>query len=232
MYFYEIYHKTIRKPGNLGNQLSAAFIVRQMLKWRDGQFDQRPAPLNIEPSWLTNEEVQELLLQKNILLYLDTTTQGVLNDEHVVEHDGWSVFEDVKGKPGLISNTPGAKFTISFQIDPVYQNSGKEVSVIVQLLHSYEGVGVAKLSLLTNENKSHKGEELVSTSVSCLWDDHASGPSPSKLQWIPTTATGNSENVDEFKASIEVQKAPEAKVKVFSITVLLQQGFTGFGAGR
>ena len=119
MYFYEIYHKTIRKPGNLGNQLSAAFIVRQMLKWRDGQFDQRPAPLNIEPSWLTNEEVQELLLQKNILLYLDTTTQGVLNDEHVVEHDGWSVFEDVKGKPGLISSTPGAKFTISFQIDPV-----------------------------------------------------------------------------------------------------------------
>ena len=58
--------------------------------------------------------------------------------------------------------TPGgsifcrATTAISFQIDPVYQNSQQKkilVIAIVQLPCSYEGVGVAKLSLLKDKHQ-------------------------------------------------------------------------------
>ena len=95
--------------------------------------------------------------------------------------------------------TPGgsifcrATTAISFQIDPVYQNSQQKNSCHRTITLLLRGRWRCQIVTFEGRKQIAQGEELVSTPVGCLWSDHAPGPSPRRLQWISTTATGNSE---------------------------------------
>ena len=131
--------------------------------------------------------------------------------------------------------TPGgsifcrATTTISFQIDPVYQNSQQKISCYRHRTITLLLRGRWRCQIVTFEGRKQiaQGEELVSTPVGSLWSDHAPGPSPRRLQWISTTATGKTGH-SSWRAMMRLKgtKAPERHPKYLLRSGMEIHGFS------
>ena len=228
-------HNTVH-PGNLGGQLVAAFIATYLLRLRDEKSTSPPASFPATPQWIDASVVNELVHAKHIVLKLSCTAKSVLLDEHVLQRDGFDVYEDAKGKPGLISTTTGARFIVGFQLDPDFPCGGP-LFIAITLLSSYAHVGIATLSIQTKTLTSAGGGEVptgtvaavapndggsmwrtrAALTVDCKWSSHTSEPQVHHFQWTPTVR----DCAMEHRVVVEVDTTAREvnKVKIYSIEV-------------
>ena len=92
---------------------------------------------------------------------------------------GWRVYEDVKGKPGLIAHTPGEM--IRFVLNTVVVLKHMHVGVLhISFLKSYEHMGIVSVNLFSvdetdvSRNPYNVSELLAATIVDCLWEKQVS----------------------------------------------------------
>ena len=213
-------------PGELGSQLSATFIARYLMRLRDEEAAGTPALFPRTPRWVDAGRLKMALRTKSVIVDLELTTKSALLDEHVLKHDGFEVYEDAKGKPGLIATAVGAQFIAGFHMDIP---RGAPVIVTVTLLSTYADVGVATLMLQTKKTKEGTDQWVtrVSKAVDCMWDWHGSEPTVHKFEWTPTGVAFISSQVrlDAMEGRVVVEVGLRAsqsggtKVKIYSIGV-------------
>ncbi|PNH10075.1 hypothetical protein TSOC_003240 [Tetrabaena socialis] len=173
-------------PTPLGHKLSALAIM-QFLKvqhahtllgqpWRAGS--QSPLYCPREPKLADSRDIS--LYVDSHPLHIYTTTQSEVDQRTLCKEMcvNWSVFEDVRGKPGLISNITGAQCCLVVHPDEVKRH------LVVGELHvlglkSYSNTtGVGTVAVIAAQAGaqcgSTQGETVGTSTIDFKWDQHAS----------------------------------------------------------
>jgi hypothetical protein len=163
----------------------------------------------------------DLMVHANFLS-VDATKQ-----KPVYTSADWSVFEDVKGKPGLIAFNTGA--TAMFGFDAAHCERKNLTGMLkLQLLKSYKDMGVVNVRLFSVPGGRVAADCLrlgavasstkilgAERSIDCLWRERASVTVVETLQF-PSSFDG----CLCVNATITSTRAPHNKVKLLYLTVL------------
>jgi hypothetical protein len=208
-------------PGELGSQLTATFIARYLIRLRDEEAAGKPVPFPRTPRWVDAAKLEAVLHPKTMIVDLKLITKRALLNEHVLKHDGFEVYEDAKGKPGLIATAVGAQFIAGFHIDVP---RGFPVIVAVTLLSTYANVGVANILLQTKETKETTKQWVTraSKAVDCLWSEHVSEPVVHRFEWTPPARPLSWPAMDArvvVEVGLRATQTGGTKVKIYSVEV-------------
>ena len=122
-----------------------------------------------------------------------------------MQSSGWSVYADVPGKPGLITNTTGAALVVPFHVPRRCQ-----VTVTLDMLKSYAHMGTFRATVVhvaTNMT-------VASNDVDCLWTEPVSIDA---FEYLKFTTT---EDGAAYKLRVSVTSVrSENKVKLMGVAV-------------
>jgi len=168
----------------LGHQMVAVMIQNVLLiQYSAAKSSTIPgSPLSrawLPPLLVASEKDVEALSYRPFSLDFRTRdrTASIFVKSHTFLNQGFQSISDVPKKPGMIASAPGSRIVFKIPENELQAYSNLQGSAHVELLKSYEHMGVANVTVhLTSASPcTLEGAVVISSLlVDCLWEDRVS----------------------------------------------------------